>query len=227
MVRKYFITYRQVDDLTSPTSDGGFYMANDASPLRQYQYWKYGADSSFLNFRKWGPMGALCGAYGSWLVRKYPLQFIHWFIWPNTQRYMITPPEVFATFSPFFLRNDGLGREASQWFGLKTLTVSWKYINLRTKILAPYPIFLCLIHLAFVMGLLGMLFMKYVRRISAVQAFIVLSIGGFWLFDLVFKVAAGGIVFRHQLFAMIVEGAFALLFFDIIYRNNDQKAPSI
>ena len=226
MVRRYFNTYRQVDDLTRPTSDGGFYMSNDASPLRQYQYWQYGSDSSFLNFKKWVPMGTLCASYGSYLVRKYPLQFVRWFIWPNTQRYIITPPEVFATFSPFFLRDDDLGREASQWFGLTTLTVSWKYINLRTSILSPYPLLLCMIHLAFFMGLLGMLLLKYIKRINTTQAFIVLAIGGFWLCDLFFKVTAGGIVFRHQLFAMIIECAFALLFFDIIYGNNDSKAPS-
>jgi len=225
LVRQHFITTRRVDDLARFTSDGGFYMANDASPLRQYQYWQYGYDTSFINFKKWGPMGSLCSSYGAYLIRKYPLQYCRWFIWPNTIRYAFTPTEVFSSVTPFFLRPDALGQEASQWFGLKTLTVSWDYINLRTVILSPYPLFLGLTHLAFFMGLLGFSLLRYYKTVGRAQKAIVVVVAGFWLCDLFFKVAAGGVVLRHQMFLMILEFAFAVLFFDLISHDNNSKAP--
>jgi len=221
MVRRYFKAVRWVDDLSLPRSDGGFYMSNDETPLSQYQFERYGQNTAFQDFKKWGPMGPISAAYGSYLIRKYPLEFCKWFVWPNTIRYAFTPTEIFSLLTPYYLRNDDLGQKASSWFHIKTLTVSQSYINLRTTLLAPYPVLLGLTHLAFILGLVGFTLFGGFKKLPRINASIVASVVAFWIFDLFFKVTAGGIMLRHQMFLMILEFAFALLFIDFIYHNSD------
>jgi len=222
-VRTYFHTVRQVDDLNNSPSSGGFYGGYVESPLVQYMYRQYGPDTIFQNFKKWGPIAPFYGEYGAYLVRKYPLDFVRHFILPNTMRYAFTPTEVFSSLSPYYLRADDLGLEARHWFGLTTLSVPPAYINLRNTLMAPYPILLGLIHLAFILGLIGFTLFRGFKRLSTVNARIVLAAAAFWLCDAFFKITAGAVVLRHQLFLMILEFAFALILLEFISRNMDAE----
>lgn len=219
--RQYFTTVRRVDNLSSPFSDGGFYMSNEESPLSQYQFQRFGRDSVFQDFRKWGPMGPVCADYGGYLIKRYPVEFFRWFIWPNATRYFAAPLEVFSLLSPYYLRDDDLGLMASRWFSLKTLTVSSGLIKLRTTLMAPYPIISGLMHLAFMSGLLGFFIFGGFKKLSRRNAYIVGTAAAFWFFDLFFKLTAGAIVLRHQLFLMILELVFAAVFIDFIYGKAD------
>jgi len=225
MVRRYFKAVKWVDDLADEHSGGAFYAADYGSPLVQYKMRQYGQDSVFLDLRTFGLVAPLYSSYGSYLARKYPLDYFRWFLWPSAIRYAMPPPEVFSTLSPFYLRDDDIGKETSGWFGLKTLEVSPIYINLRTAILWPYPIFGGMIHLAFIIGFIGFFVFGGFKKAGRVNVAIVLSVGVFWVCDLFFKITAGAIVLRHQLFLMILEFAFALLFLDFIARQGGWTPP--
>jgi hypothetical protein len=229
MVKRYFNAVRQVDDLSDEHSGGAFYAADFDSPLLQYMYRQYGQDTVFLNMRTFGLLAPLYSAYGSYLARKYPLDYCRWFLYPSTMRYAIPPPEIFASFSPFYLREDYLGQEASQWFGLKTLAVDPAYISLRTTLLSPYPLILFMVHLAFILGFVGFAFFGGFKKIGWHNARIMLVVAAFWVCDLFFKVTAGAVVLRHQLFLMILEYAFALLFIEFVYRQGaaGTKGPPV
>ncbi|MBN9383509.1 MAG: hypothetical protein J0H74_22315 [Chitinophagaceae bacterium] len=226
MVKRYFRAVRWVDDLSDARSGGAFYAADGGSPLLQYKVRQYGQDSVFLDLRTFGLVAPLYSAYGTYLARKYPIAYCRWFLWPSTIRYAISPTEVFSSLSPFYLRQDDIGREASSWFGLKTLMVSPDYINLRTAILSPYPMLLGIIHLAFILGLVGFLLFGGLKKAGRINAWIVITITAFWLCDLFFKITAGAIVLRHQLFLMILEFAFALVFLDFIARHSERTPLS-
>jgi len=223
MVKGYFNAVRRVDDLSDPQSGGAFYGAEYESPLQRYFYRQYGPDTIFLNLRTYGDVAPLYSAYGSYLVRKYPVDYLRWFLWPSSIRYAVSPTEIFSTLTPFFLRDDYLGKEARQWFGLKTLMVSPAYINLRTSILSPYPIILGLIHLAFLFGLVGFTVFGGFKKLDRINSSIVIVVAGFWVCDLFFKITAGAVVLRHQLFLMILEYAFALLFIGYIYHQDGAR----
>jgi hypothetical protein len=221
MVKDYFNAVRWVDDQADARSGGAFYAGDDGSPLLQYMYRQHGSDTIFLNLKTFGEVAPLYSAYGTYLVRTYPLDYFRWFLWPSAIRYTVSPTEIFSMLSPFYLREDEIGKEASQWFGLKTLTVSPFKINLRNKILSPYPVFLGLTHLVFIFGLLEFLFFGGLKKVGRVNGYIIITVGVFWICDLFFKVTAGAIVLRHQLFLMILEYTFALLFISFIYHRGD------
>jgi len=226
MVRKYFYKVRRVDDLMDyeSFSTGTFYGAHPSSPLIQYMNVKYGRDTIFQNFKKWGPAGAFCGKYGSYLVRKYPMAFVRYFIWPNMVRYMLPPREIFSHETPYHLRADGLGQMASSWFGLKTLEIPQKYIDFRTSLLSPFPIVVALIHLAFILGFIGFTLFNGFKKLPRPNAFIILAVGGLWFIDFVFNVSASPVVLRYQLFMMVLELAFALVFLDFIAKDHKPRA---
>jgi len=225
LVKDYFNAVQWVDDLSDARSGGAFYAADPDSPLLQYMYRKHGHDTVFLDLRTFGDMAPLYSAYGTYLARTYPLDYCRWFLWPSMIRYAISPLEIFSYLTPFFLRDDAIGKEVSGWFHLKTLAVSPAYINLRTILLSPYPILLGMIHLAFVLGGLGFAFFGGFKKVGRPNAWIFVTVMGFWIIDLFFKITAGAIVLRHQLFLMILEFAFALLFLDFIYRQQERTPP--
>lgn len=226
MVKRYFRAVKWVDDLSDARSGGAFYAADGGSPLVQYKLRQYGQDSVFLDLRTFGLVAPLYSAYGTYLARKYPIAYCRWFLWPSAIRYAISPTEVFSSLSPFYLRQDDIGRETSAWFGLKTLMVSPARIRLRTAILSPYPILLGMIHLAFILGMMGFLVFGGLKKMDRANTWIVITVMAFWLCDLFFKITAGAIVLRHQLFLMILEFAFALVFLDFIARQTERTPLS-
>jgi hypothetical protein len=225
IVRKFFTRTKEVDDLMNyeSFSTGTLYAAASSSPLLQYMYLKYGYDTIFQNFKKWGPMGAYCGEYGSYLVRKYPSEFAHYFIWPNIVRYAIPPLEIFAYRDPY-LRTDDIALVTYKWFGIKYLKFNPDYVRLRTTILANYPMLIVMLHLFFLLGSTGFFFFKVFRRVVRSNTYIVIAVAGLWLCDFCFGITASAIVLRYQIFLMILEFSFGLLLTNFIYQNDNNRS---
>jgi hypothetical protein len=229
MARRYFDLSHDPGDLNTPdVFHGSPFMFGGYSPLMQYMVLQHGQDTtSFLNFRKWSRMGPLYTAYGFYLARKYPMHFARWFLWPNLQRYAYPPREIYMTITPFFLRPDELGPEATRWFGLTTLMVKPEYINLRLQIFSIYPLLFGLIHLAFILSLLGFLLNKGWSRIGKPYNYCLLAIVFLWLCDFGFSLTAAAIVMRYQIFIVILEVSTSLFFLEYIYRHADSPAPAV
>jgi len=217
VVRYYFAVSHDPGDLMAPdVFHGSPYMFG--GPLMSYMYRQYGRDTTFINFQKWSRMAPLCQDYGSYLIRKYPQAFARWFLRPNLQRYALPPLEIYMTITPFFLRPDELGPEATRWFGLTTLMVKPAYINLRLRITSIYPLLFGLIHLCFILSLLGFLFNKGWSRIGQPYNYCLLAIIFLWLCDLGFSLTAAAIVMRYQVFLVILEFSCSLFFLEFMYR---------
>ena len=216
ITRRYFELSHDPGDLMAPdVFHGSPFMFG--GPLMFHMAQLYGPDTAFINFKKWSRMAPLCTDYGSYLIKKYPLSFARWFLWPNMQRYANPPREIYMTITPFFLRPDELGPEATRWFGLTTLMVKPEYINLRLQIFSIYPLFFGLVHLAFILSLLGFLLNKGWRSIGKPYNYCVLAIFFLWVCDLGFSLTAAAIVMRYQIFMVILEVAFSLFFLEFLY----------
>jgi hypothetical protein len=229
MTRRYFELSHDPGDLMLPdVFHGSPFMFNDYSPLMQYMVRQYGRDTTvFLDFKRWSRMGPLYTDYGSYLAMRYPAAFARWFLWPNLMRYALPPREIYMTITPFFLREDELGPEATRWFGLTTLMVKPAYINLRLGALSYYPIFFGLIHLCFVLSLLGFLLNKGWARMGKPYNYFVLTMVCLWLSDLGFSLFAAAIVLRYQIFIGVLEFSFSLFFLEFVYRHADSRSLAV
>jgi hypothetical protein len=220
-VRYYFDHSAHVSDLLTHDLRGGgaYYLANHGSPLYRYMYWKYGVDTIFQDFRKWGPMGVECEAYGSYLVRQYPLEFARYYIWPNTIRYFSPPTEIFSANSTFFLRPDDLGDIARQFIDVKTLSVDWNLIKLRNILLWWYPILFTCLNALLIVGFGGFCLFGGFKKSDRRYEYIHLLIIFLWVLNFIFSVVAASVVLRYELFIFVVMFVFGLLLADFIHGN--------
>lgn len=219
MVRRYFNAIRWVDDQADANSVAALYAGDPTSPLVIYKELKYGPDSVFLDLRKFSLMAPMYSAYGVFLVKRYPFSYVKWFIWPSLVRYFISPQEVFASTSPFYLRGDAIGKEMNAWFRLKTLSVAPSVISLRDILLSPYIILKTLIHFAFFIGVVGFFFLGGLKMADRTMVHAVIFIAAVWTIDLFFKVTAGAIALRHQMFIMVLEFSFVPFLMNFIYHK--------
>jgi hypothetical protein len=222
-VRHYFESGAQVDDLLNYQSPfyGSEYMFFDTSPLVRYKNLHFGADTEFLNFKKMAYVGPLYGAYGTYLIQKYPGAFLHYFVGPNAVRYFFPPMEAFASLPPFFLRSDYLGQAGRTWFGIRTLTVSWSAIQLRTYLLSPYPMAATFVHLLFVLNIAGLFWVRSLRSLSQLEQSALIVLVALWICDFVFNLTAAATVMRYIIFSLIIEFGLVVWLTEQIYATRD------
>ena len=218
-VRQGFKVDKKVDDLLDYTSPfyGSIYMFYYSSGLVQYKNLLYGQDTEFVNFQKMARVGPLYGQYGSYLIRKYPLAFLHYFVAPNACRYIFPPLEAYGSLPPFFLRPDYLGQAAKTWFGVKTLTPSSSAIRLRGYLLPLYQTLAAFVHLLFLINLIGFGVMNGFRSLSRNEGTGLLVLVTFWLFDLAFSLTAAATVMRYEIFPLIIESSIVIWLTERIY----------
>ena len=227
IVRKFFDYTHDNGDLLRPDQYwGSFYMMSPYSPLAQYMAMKNPKDSGFINSTRWADVGPLYADYGSYLIRKYPIAYARYFLWPNYIRYTFPTLEIFKALSPFYLRDDDLGSIAKEWFSLKTLTVKQSYIDLRTDFFSYCRVFNLLVHLSFILGVIGFLLLKGWEKVSRTSLYSLILITALWLCNLGFNVFAAAVQFRYLMFILIIGFAFSLIFFEIIFQNTDPKTVS-
>ncbi|BAV07725.1 hypothetical protein SAMN05421788_10375 [Filimonas lacunae] len=227
-VREYFSKrHYQVGVGVNDPTWGSFYMYIHPSPLIQHMFSIYGKDAPNinLNFQKFALMGPLYQDYGVFIIKKYPIAFVQHFVLPNVGRYFYPPQEVLVdSYNPFALRKDYLGKSSIEWFGLQTLEASGVLIQFRTILFSLYPVFTMIIHLLFLFTAFNFLFYKVYRRTARLTNYVLLTIGGLWLFDFGFSIVAAAIVLRYQLFIMVVELGFSLVFSELYFWALPQQA---
>lgn len=225
MVRQYFDYTHDPGDLNQrDVFWGSTYMFNGYSPLMQYMVRQGYNDSNFnfINSRPWAKVAPLYSEYGSWLIRKYPVAYFQYFLWPNTIRYAFPTLEIFEARTPFYLRDDDLGVPAKAWFGLKTLTIDASLIDLRTQLISLYPLVSGLVLFAFLIGIAGFFIIRGGKKVSRPYLYSLVLIGCLWLANLGFSVIAAAVVFRYLAFIFIVGFAFTLLLFEFILQHLDE-----
>jgi hypothetical protein len=225
IVRRYFDRAHRAESLLdyNANESGFYYSADGGSPLMSYMVKRYGPDTAFQDFRKWGPMGELCSRYGSRLIKLYPLAFIRYWAGPNTIRYFYPPSEIFAKYSPYFLREDDFGRMAQQALGVRTLTVGMGLIRFRTKLLSFYPTLILLLNIWFILAVSGFWLVGGGKRIDKPLLPIIRVIACLWLCNFLFSITASCIVLRYQVLIMIVEFGFCPVLTGIIYQIFRQR----
>lgn len=226
VVRNYFDSVK-VDDLSDYNgfTGGSFYMFENHSPLITYMNSQLENKGDFLALERSAPVATLYYDYGKYLIKKHPFTFYRYFVGPDIVRYTYPPMEIFASFSVFSLRRGepGFTRPAAQWFGLKTLGAKSFSLNLRTILLSPAPLFVCLTHLLFLMSLLGYAFFGGIKKAGSAFNKSLLVVVSYCAADFFFSVTASSMVLRYLLFVTVVKFSFSLVCIDYIYKAD--KSP--
>jgi hypothetical protein len=220
VVRGYFDTVQSVDNLFdyNAFAGGSYYMFKPYSPLIRYINLESKTAVTFVDLESSAPVATLYSGYGQYLIKRHPIAFIRYFIWPDAIRYTYPPMENFSSATAFFIRPGNLGEFASKWLGVETLTVTPFLRDLRTAFISPFPILISLIHLAFLIGLTGFLIYKGIQRSDKSSTKCLLLIVSYCALEFCFSVTTASMILRYLLFIMVIKFTFSLVFIDYMYK---------
>jgi hypothetical protein len=187
------------------------YMWTEWYPLMKYSNSIFKAkDSSTPPFKEWASMAPLYSSYGWYIIRKYPMHFIRYFVWPNSQKYFAPPLE--------FLEYYNWGHQyvpewPKKWFGYKDYRVHTRMKNGRIWVLTPYPYVAGITNLILLLMVLAYLLLKGWQHNRTFNKIIFLA-GSVWMANAAFTIIASSAAIRFQTFPALLSVTFSLLLID-------------
>ncbi|WP_217602351.1 hypothetical protein [Chitinophaga sp. GbtcB8] len=216
MIRTYFDSSRDVkthpvEGLIASTA----YMWTPSLPLYVYRERLFKKDSRTSEVRKWASMGPLYGDYGRYIIRKYPLQYARYFLWPNVNKYYAPPLEFLETYNS---GRDSVQPVAQQWFGYKSNKVKVRSKTFQAQLLGFYPIFSGIINVVMLCLLLCFVLLKGFREHTLFRKGVLMG-GGVWLLNAGFTIFASSAALRFQAFPILLTSTFTLLLLDWLWQK--------
>jgi hypothetical protein len=199
-------------------------------PLMQYCDSVFKKDSAVIEYRTWASMGPFYGSYGLYIIKKYPLHFLRYFVWPNTKKDFGPPIEYLGYY------NGGrttVLEEAAEWFGYKDIHVKTRVKSGQASTLLLYPILISISNLLLFLGLLSYLLLKGWQHNPSFNKGILLA-GFVWIANAAFTIFAASAALRYQSFSALLSVIFSLLLIDWMTqlmqhmkRQNQQQSLAI
>ena len=197
MVRNYFDTTRNV--LKYPHElllANTYYMWNKPSPLQQYVYRRDKIDTNHIPVKNWASVGPLYYSYGSFLIKKYPSQFLRGYLLPNMAKFYAPPVE--------FLENYNMGKDtvhaiAIKYFGYPTKNVRTRTKDMTIDMLNLNPIITGCLNALFVISFLFFAMLKGFSNSKQLSRLLWMTFF-FWIVNFGFSVFAAPVGLRFQIF---------------------------
>ena len=190
-----------------------YYMWVPASPLQQYMFKTFHTHDSALDLKRWASMGPLYSAYGSFLIRKYPFNYIRDYLAPNFLLFFAPPLEFLETYN---MGRDTVHVIAKTWFHYKSNKVSTHAGDFNVELLSFYPTLLACINVLFLASFLCFIMLRGLTN-NKQLAKILWIVTSFWGINFCFSVLSAPIYARYQVFPTLVSFVFASLMIEHVY----------
>ena len=215
MVRRYYkvmpAAWFNFDDFP-----GTFFIKHADAPLKQYMLRHFRKEEDSNSFLGWGKVSPIYNAYGSYLIKHYPISFARDYLWMNTKNYFDPFLEKFDIYN---LEEDSVWAPAQYWFHLNTPAVWSISKDFQGKLFFSYvPLFL-LLNIHFAGCMLWLQFTGKIRRLQPSLQKTLYFLSGFLLVNFAFSVFATPVVLRYQLISLIYLFVFSILLLEF----TDQK----
>ncbi len=215
MTRSYFDTVSEANrDIDMDR--GAYYMWNEQSPLKRFMRMHYPDSVEKDEFIKWARVGPMYSTYGSYLIKHHRGAFFRHYLLPNTREYFLPALEKLAVYN---MRRNQVDSIGAVWFDYSDPEVTAVSFTLQGNVLGALPKFFLLVNVLFAGVLVWFVVVGGYNKVEprfllALGAAVVLLAANF-----VFSVYASPIVFRYQVFPMIVMSTFLVLVFDYLYKT--------
>jgi hypothetical protein len=187
-----------------------FYMWSRGMPLMQYRDSLYKDTSAATDFKRWASMGPFYKEYGIYIIKKYPLYFLRYFAWPNSQKYYAPPVEFLQSYNS---GQDKVTKQARKWFGYKTRKVNTRMADGETWVLDFYPFLSGIMNVIMLFGLCYYILLKGWQYNKVFHKTIIIA-ATVWLFNAGFTIFASSAALRFQSFPVVLTTTFTLLLVD-------------
>lgn len=207
MVKTYFdTTGAAAPSIGNATSDY-MWIQKEQTPLKTYMYYYWQENKLRNYYNAWTAVGPVFDQYGSYLVKKHPVAFAQYYLWPNTVNYFVPIGEMMNGRNP---GDDRIDKKVAQWF---------HYKSTRLQTFVPVPVRRTLVSVfAYLSGLFNLVFLAIAaiallkqRRLvqDNITRFTIL-VTAYWVTNFIFSIATSPLIMRYQFFPMIVTTGFAL-----------------
>jgi hypothetical protein len=195
---------RQTKKMSEITS---FYMWAANSPLRIYLSGQFKKALPSESFSHWAAMGLLYSAYGSYLIRQYPREYVLHYLVPNGLSYFAPPVEFLGSYSS---GSDKIEEVAKTWFNYRSDKVWTRTGDFNISILNAYPVLAGAMNVIFPICTISfMLLQGYKKARNVAKGLYFFS--SFWLLNFAFSVTASPVVLRYELSALFLLVPFSCL----------------
>jgi len=219
-VRAFMDTARIMQFRKSSSDIDPFYMWNTASPLRKYAESNWREKKQFDFYKAFHMQGVFYEQYGLNLIRKYPLLYLRYYVWPNGLLYCAPDLERlgFYIHTPANMSANIKGIDSPD--SLMALLKSSENVD----VLKWYPYFGFIINgltlfmiLEFLIYRDAAIGLKSHRNILWLMIF-------FWLANMVFSICASPVYLRFQIFPITIFFTFCLVTAELLHwRNREQS----
>lgn len=197
---------------------GIYYLWDERAPMRNYLTRKIGKDTLTNPFVYWAKMAPLYYSYGKELIANNPRLFIKYYIIPNTIRYFVPPVEFLGLFNA---NNEKIDDIAVSFFQYKSK--SYK-INLKDNTVTSfYPILNTAVNVCFICCIIGFVVVGGLKSRNSSVKFIIVFASIVWFVNMSFSILASPIVFRYEIFVLIVQLCMSLVLIEKIYQSDSVK----
>lgn len=205
-IRIFFDTHRTLG-LAGATPA---YMWTRRFPLMQYRDSLFENNPAATDLKTWASLGPLYSSYGKYIVKKYPMHFLQYFIGPNASKYFVPPLEYLENYNAGY---PVVPESAVNWFGYANNQVKTRTETGNVWTLQYYPFLVSIINMILFLMLLSYLALKGWKYNPTFNKIILLA-GFFWLAYAAFNIFAAPTVLRYQAFPASLSATFALLLID-------------
>ncbi|MCW3465660.1 hypothetical protein [Chitinophaga nivalis] len=213
-VRQYFETAPEEYKKVTPV-DGAFYIKYPSAPLKSYLVQNAQAHKIEDGLRQWGSVAPVFAAYGTWLIKSHPVSYFRYFILQNARVYILPPLEKLEVYN---MNSSEVWSPAKEWFEYKSNEVKAAVSpTFQGRLLFFFPTLFLILNVVFAGALVYFVVKKGWQKAERSFNLLLLASGFLWLVNMGFSILASPIVFRYQVFPMIVclaVGGMLLAFLD-------------
>ncbi|SEW43141.1 hypothetical protein [Chitinophaga arvensicola] len=222
VVQTYFRNIPEEGKSISPR-DGAFYIKYSKAPLKQYVATHINPEKDSTNgIYSWGAVAPIYGSYGKFLMLEHPIAFARYFLLPNTINYFLPPLEKLEVYN---LGEDRVSGMAVKWFhypGNKVTAISW---DAQGIILLLFPAIFLSLNFFFCWTLVLWIRSAHGRKADPVFKYALIIITTLLIVNAAFSILASPIVFRYQVFPMLLCFSFVLLMTDKMNTSSPVSRP--
>ncbi len=198
-LNRYVQTYFENKKITTDATTA--YMWESNSPLHQYldAYKKNNPGLSY--FVAWNRVAPVFSTYGYFLLRRYPVAFSRYYLWPSAKGFFLPPLDIFAVYNEGKSDVDSI---AQQWFGYSNPRPKVVSATIQASIFASFPWFFLLLNLGFAGICILFLCSPKLRRQHAAFMPCLQLAAVYLLTNACFNIFASPSVLRYQVLPLIL-----------------------
>ncbi|MFY0253835.1 hypothetical protein ACDQ55_07785 [Chitinophaga sp. 30R24] len=195
-------------------TDGSLFMWDNNGPEKKLMGEYLHVHPKVDVFTGWAAMSPLFGSFGQYMIKKYPLDFAHYYLLPNAKMYILPDLEVLGIYNRPFIGIEPKEVKAMFKNGDKPRPMG-KYNDLQSLLMALFPSLILVCHVVFLEETIRYLIKKGIRKTPRKFNIALLLCWVFILINFAFSVFAAPIVLRYQVLLILLLLSYTLLLTEI------------